>query len=471
MQTNDYDTWAGLGDSNEVITEGVSLLSQWAVNDGLTLKSVTAYRDGETNSRGIDFDGTPAPILDIAAAGNVYNDHQFSEEVQALFDQPRWHGVVGAYFLNAAASGNYDTILGAAGITQGTSGNVDTRSYAIFGDFDFDLSHRWRLSLGGRWTRDEKKGTVFKANYLGLGSPISSVVVSPYQILTNYTNARNFEEFTPRVSLSYALADDVNVYASYGRGFKSGGFDMRGDATATPDTVNGYDPEIVDSYELGLKGLFFDRRLRLSAAAFHSAYDGQQITSQQVNAAGTGVVSFVDNVGSSTIDGAEVELNARFSHAFSIDFDAGYVDAKFKEYLAYAPNPAAPPAFVQQDVASQRQFQNTPKWNGSFAANYLFDLHDAGDIKLRGAMSFRSDTSMFETPVPAIDQKGYQLYDVSLVWTSASQHWRLGLYGRNLGDKRYRTGGYNFPGTLYGDSVIGFYGPPRTVFASLAYRY
>ncbi len=471
VQHNVYDTWSGLGDDNEVITQGVSLLGQWEASDALTFKSITAYRDGQTNSNGIDFDGTPAPILDISARGSVYSDHQFSQEFQALVNQPHWNGVVGVYYLDASASGNYDTILGAANLTQGTSGNVDTRSYAVFGDFDFSLGDRWRLELGGRWTRDEKEGTVFKANYLGLGSPISGRAVSPFQILTNYTNARAFEEFTPHVSLTYALADHVNLYASYGRGFKSGGFDMRGDATATPATVNGYDPEVVDSYELGFKGLFFDDRLRLSAAVFHSAYDGQQITSQQVNAAGTGVVSFVDNVGSSRIDGAELEMHARLSEAFSIDFDLGYIDAAFQSYLAYVPNPSPPPAFIQQDVSSQRQFQNTPRWNGSIAANYRFDLHGAGDLNIRGAMSFRSDTSMFETPVPAIDQAAYQLYDLSAVWTSQSQHWRLGVYGRNLGDERYRTGGYNFPGTLYGDSVIAFYGPPRTVFASLAYRY
>jgi len=471
VQADVYDTWAGLGDGNEVLAQGVSLLSQWTMSDALTLRSITAYREGETNGTGIDFDGTPAPILDISARGAVYTDHQFSQEFQALIDRPHWRGVVGFYYLNASASGNYDTILAAANLTQGTSGNVDTRSYAVFADLDFDLGERFGLSLGGRWTRDEKEGEVFKANYLGLGSPISGVPSAPFQILTNYTNERTFEEFTPHASLTYALMDDVNLYASYGRGFKSGGFDMRGDATATPSTVDGYEPEIVDSYELGIKGLFFDDRLRLAAAVFHTAYDGQQITSQQINAAGTGVVSFVDNVGSSTIDGAELELSTRFTEAFSIDMNVGYVDASFQEYLAFVPNAAPPPAFIQQDVASQRQFQNTPTWSGGVAANYLFDLSSAGELNIRAAVSFRSDTSMFETPVAAIDQEAYQLYDASAVWTSESEHWRLGLYGRNLSDERYRTGGYNFPGTLYGDSVIAFYGPPRTVFASIAYRY
>ncbi|WP_308911899.1 TonB-dependent receptor [Pseudokordiimonas caeni] len=479
VQANKYDTWAGLGDEGEVITQGLSGLVEWTLSDSLTFKSITAYRDGVTHGTGIDFDGTPAPILDISAGGTVYDDHQFSEELQLVIQRDSWSGILGAYYLDALATGQYDTILGigAAAIpgvptphlTQGTSGEVDTKSIALFGDFDFDIGERWNLSLGGRWTRDKKEGTVFKANYLGLGSPISGVNSSILiQTLTDYTRELTFEEFTPRVSLSYALADDMNVYAAYSRGFKSGGFDMRGDATATPATQEGYEPETVDSFEIGLKGNVLDGRLSFAGAIFHTLYDGQQVTSQQVNQAGTGVVSFVDNVGSSTINGAELEATAWFSNAFSVDFALGYVDAEFDEYLAYAPSGGG---YVQVDVADQRQFQNTPEWNGNVALNYMIDMDTRGTLALRGALSFRSSINMFETPVPAIDQPAYELLDASIVWTAANEKWRVGIHGRNLTNERYRTGAYNFPGLAFGDSIIGFYGAPRTIFASIEYRY
>ncbi|MEE2692447.1 MAG: TonB-dependent receptor [Pseudomonadota bacterium] len=466
-----YDTCAGIGDNNEVITQGVSALAEWTVNEQITLKSISAYRDGVTHSKGIDFDNTPAPLLDVAVPESVYADHQFSQELQVLYEGDRLQGVFGAYYLNSSASGAFDTILAAAGLTQGTSGNVDTRSYAIFGDVSIDVIDRVSVSLGGRWTRDEKLGTVFKANYLSIGSPITGVPATPVQILTDYTAKKNFEEFTPRVSISYALADDVNVYAAYSKGFKSGGFDMRGDASATPATQEGYEPETVNSYEIGLKGLFFDRRLQLAGAVFRASYDGQQVTTQQVIPTGTGVVSFVDNVGSSTITGFELEGMARLTDALSLNFGVGYVDAGFDEYLAYIPNAAPPPLFVQEDVSEFRQFQNTPAWNGNVSATYERDLGAAGVLTLIGAMSFRSDVNLFETPIPAIDQPAYQLFDADLVWTSANDHWRVGVHARNLSDERYRTGGYNFPGLVYGDSVIGFYAPPRTVFVSLEARY
>ena len=476
-----YDSWAGVDETNEVLTQGVSLTGEWTISDHLTFKTVTAWRDGETHGEGIDFDGTPAPILDILAPETVYDDDQISQEFQLLFDHERWRGVAGVYYLDAYASGGYDTVLaiGAAAIpgapspslTQGTSGSVDTTSLALFGEVDFDITERWTMTLGGRWTRDEKTGTVFKANYFGIGSPVSGTPNTPFQILTDYTNERSFEEFTPRFGLSYAISDTLNAYLSYGRGFKSGGFDMRGDATATPATAEGYDPETVDSLEVGLKGYLFGDRVRFAAAVFNASYDGQQVTSQQVNAAGTGLVSFIDNVGSSTIRGAELEAQARLGGGFSLDLALGYVDAEFDEYLAYVPNGAPPPAFVLADVSASRQFQNTPDWTGSLALSHHSDDVMNGMLDLRAAFSWRGDSSMFETPAPEIDQEGYSLVDASAVWTSNTGRWRAGLHARNLTDERYRTGGYYFPGLAFGDSVIGFYGPPRTVFASLEYRY
>jgi iron complex outermembrane receptor protein len=331
--------------------------------------------------------------------------------------------------------------------------------------------------VGARWTRDKKDAAVFKANYLGIGSPITGRPVAPVGILTNYTAKETFEEFTPRISATYKLTPDVNAYAAYGRGFKSGGFDMRGDATATPATVNGYDPEIVDSYEAGLKGALFDRRLRFTSAAFYTEYKGQQITTQRLNPAGTGVVSFVDNVGSSTIYGAEFEGQAQLTDRLSANVALGYTKAEFDKFLSFVPNAAPPPAFVLADVADQRQFQNTPKWTGNVSLAYEQPL-PSGSLRLLGSMSFRSDSSMFETPFPQVDQKAYELYDVSLVYTSEDEKFRVGLHGRNLADKRYRTGAYTFafdpaaPSTvIFGDSVIGFYGPPRTVTATLDVRF
>jgi iron complex outermembrane receptor protein len=484
-----YDTLAGIGDDQKVVTQGLSLTAEWQASDLLTLKSITAYRDGYTSGPGIDFDGTPQPFLDVAASGKVYKDHQFSQELQAMIEADKLQGVVGVYYMDATASGAFDTILGRGlvpeaalvpvvsaytALTQLTTGSVDTKSFAIFADMNYDLTEKLKISLGARWTRDKKTGEVFKANYFGtLGSPLLKpyvpVLPAPYnvpQILTDYTNERTFEEFTPRVSVSYKPNDDLNLYAAYGRGFKSGGFDMRGDATATPATKDGYDSEIVDSYEIGLKGAFLDNSLRVNAALFYSDYKGQQVTTQVPKVTPPpGVVSFVDNAGSSRIWGAELEANAVMSRNLSANLTFGYVNAKFNEFLVYD---MATGKMV--DVADSRVFQNTPEFTISASVNGHGEVA-GGWLTVQPAISFRSETNLFEIPIPAIDQGAYALVDLSVTWTSPNEQWRFGVYGRNLLNQEYRTGGYNFPLNAYAQSVIGFYGAPRTVRASVEYRF
>lgn len=473
IPADEYDTFAGAGDRNEVITRGISLTGEWNVGDGLTLKSVTAYRDGQTRGN-IDFDNQAAPILDIPAQ---YDDNQFSQEFQALFESDRWSGVAGVFILDATASGAFDTVVGLAGLTTLTRGSVDTRSWSIYGDFSYDVTDRLAVSLGGRFTHDEKTGTVFRQRYLGIRSPyFGNASATPFlgeAPRTNYTDTREFEEFTPRASISYELTPDVTAYASWGRGFKSGGFDMRGDAVLYPDTVEGYDPETVETVELGLKGRLFDT-FSFATAVFDSAYEDQQITTQYP--AGATVASVVDNVGSSSIRGWEFEGSWRVMDNLVVNGMLSYIDAQFDEFLAYIPTasgnttcPTLPGCIV--DVSAQRDFQNTPEWTGSISGTYTLDFSNGSYVNLTPSAAYRGAYQQFETPAPLLDQESYWLYDAAAVWTSASNRWTVSLVGKNLTDERYKTGGYSFPGALTGDSVIAFYGAPRTVTFSVGVKF
>lgn len=468
-----YDTRAGAGDTNSVETRGVSFTGEWLVNDLMTFKSVTAWRDGSTRGN-IDFDNQPAPILDIPAR---YDDDQFSQEFQLLFDGGRWNGVAGVYYMDATASGAFDTVVGLVNLTTLTSGSVDTESMAVFGDFSFDVTDALSISAGGRWTRDEKTGTVFRQQYLGIRSPAfgNSAAVLLGGPRTNYTATRTFEEFTPRVSASYKFGEDLTAYASWGRGFKSGGFDMRGDAVLYPNTINGYDPETVETIELGLKGALFDRRLSFATAIFDSSYEDQQITTQYP--AGATVASVVDNVGSSSIRGWEFEGRFRVTPSFTLNASLSYIDAQFDEFLAYIPTgplnstcPTLVGCFV--DVSNARDFQNTPEWTGSIGATYNWFLANGGMISFLPSASYRGAYQQFETPAPLLDQlDAYWMFDASVVWTSANDKLTFGVHGKNLSDERYKIGGYSFPGALTGDSLIAFYGAPRTVTATLGLKF
>ncbi len=394
--TDIYDTRGGIGDDNSVETQGVSLLGEWEVSDALTFKSITAYREGETETL-IDFDMSPTPALDVPA---FYEDDQFTQELQLLFDGGRVQGVAGLYYLDGSAAGAFDTILGAANLTIATAGEVTTESFAAFADVSYDVTDAFSLSAGGRWTSDKRAGTVYRQNFTGLRSPLfGNAAAVPGVLRSDYANDRTFEEFTPRVSASFEFSDSLTAYTAYSEGFKSGGFDMRGDVVFTPDTVNGYDPEFVESTEVGLKGSLGNGRFTFNAAVFDADYEGQQITRQEPTS--TGIASFVDNAASSEIKGVELESALRFTDYFSATVGVGYIDAEFNEFRTFT---VASGVAVPVDLSSTAVFQNTPEWNGNLTLTYRQELSGGrGSIVWTGAGSYRSEYSMFELPC-MIDQ-------------------------------------------------------------------
>ncbi len=456
-----YDTRGGVGDLNAVETKGLSLLAEWNISDVLTFKSITAWREGDTNTV-IDFDTGPAPALDVPA---YYDDNQLTQEFQLLYEGERLSAVGGVFYLDGSASGAFDTIVGIANLTIATAGSVDTESYAAFADVSYKLTDTFSASVGGRYTSDDKTGQVYRQNFTGLRSRLfGNPNAIPGLLRTNYRNSRSFSEFTPRVSLTWQPTDDWTWYASWSQGFKSGGFDMRGDAFLFAPTTQGYEPETVESTELGVKTSLLDDRLRLNAAVFRSDYEDQQITSQV--AIGAAIASFVDNAGSSEIQGFELEGAVAFTESLSATFQLGYIDAAFNEFITFDPATG-----TRRNRAAEFDFQNTPEWTAAVALTYRRDFGDRGSLTVIPALSFRDDYQLFEARNPAIDQQNYTLLDLSATWMSASEKLTVGVYGRNLNDERYRIGGYVFPGATFGNVVSGFYGPPRTWTLGLGYKF
>lgn len=490
-----YDTRAGAGDLNFVQTQGMSLQAEWTVNDNLTLKSITAYREGESRTA-IDFDGLPQRDLDVPA---FYNDEQVTQEFQALVDVGNLSGVMGVYYLNASADGAFDTILSSLGLTVFVYGKMNTLSTSAFADFTYDFTDQWSVSLGGRYTEDQKTGTVTRANYLGLGSPRVSNNAAAVQLggfATNFTRQRTDEKFSPRASLNFEPTDNLSLYVSYSQGFKSGGFDPRANFSATnvalqPTVLRGFAPETVDSYEAGLKGTFFDR-LTLRTAYFFAKYDDQQVTVQQgadTNADGINdtFVSTVLNAASAEYQGVEIEGTLDIVDSLRASFSLGYIDATINEVLSAGVN-------VQTDANPLNNFvaQNTPEWTGQLGLTYTADLGDAGSLRVTGSGSYRSEYYIFsglynqgfaagaspQYPAggPKLDADSVTLLDLSAVWTSSNGHLNVGLHGKNLSDERYRTALYNFaypPASFLGNdsSYTAFYGPPRTVTLSLGVKF
>ncbi len=490
---NVYDTRAGLNNPTQSVkAKGVSLLGEWEVNDAIMFRNIIAKRDDE-NWSPIDFDSLPSADLDVPV---VYKNDQFSEELQLLFSGDRWNGVAGFYYLDANASNEFDVILGNLGNLIGlpglnayTYGDVNTKTWSLFTDVTYDWTDTISVSVGGRYTEDKRSSTVLRQTKIFGTSPVFGGAAVPIATTSNFVGSKTFTNFSPRVSISWHPDENQNLYFSYSEGFKGGSFDPRGLTTAAPD-INGdgvvsqqeifdfmmFQPEEVNSYEIGLKSTLLGGRMTSSLAVFFADYKDVQIPgSIGFDSTGDGnndtFIGITSNAADASISGVEWEGMAILAEdlgsvgsSLNLRWAIGYIDAKFNEFID---------AFGK-DVANERVFQNTPKWTASGTLSYampanLFDMN--GELSFITTLSYRDDTSQFESPNPFLDQKAYTLWDLSLVWTDNAGQWQVGLHGKNLTDEEYKVAGYFFPTLGLEGSVTAFYGNPRQISAVVQYNW
>ena len=493
--SNVYDTEAGLNNPKQSVkATGYSLMAQWNASDLLTVKNFLAYRDDKTWTP-IDFDSLPVADLDVPAK---YKNNQFSEELQFLFTGNNWNGLAGFYYLDADASTAFDVILAQLGsilspplpgFNAFTAGDVNTKTWSLFADFTYDFSDQWSLSLGGRYTSDKRTSDVLRQNKLGGTSPIFGGDAFPIGTTSDFHGSEKFTKFTPRISLDWTPNDDNLVYVSYAEGFKGGGFDPRGQSSLAPDLDGDgvvsedevfefmkFDPETVKTWEFGWKATALQGRMTSKLAVFFSKYTDVQVPgSIGFDTDGDGIndtfVGVTSNAGKANINGVEWEGQAiladdvgRNGSQMRLGWAVGYIDADYKEYIDAFGN----------DVADERVFQNTPKWTatGTFTYEVPVNLFKTpGLFSVITAISYRDDTSQFETPTPLLDQPSYTLWDLSLIWSQDNGHWSAGIHGKNLGDKKYKVAGYFFPNLGLENNITAFYGNPRQVWGTVQYNW
>ena len=494
-----FDTRAGLSAVEQrVEAYGGSLVAEWDLNDAWTIKNIIAYREDESTSP-IDFDSLPEADVDVPA---IYENDQFSEELQFLYSGDRLNGLVGFYYLDANASTVFDVllantgaILGLPGLNAQTFGDVGTETWSIFGDFTYDITDQLSVSLGGRYTEDTRKSIVQRRTYIGGFSEFFGGSGIPIATTSNFDGEATFDDFSPRVSLSYKVTPDSNVYATYSQGFKGGSFDPRGQTTAAPDlnqdgtvsadeiyTFMQFDPEEVDSYEVGYKASQFDGRINYSLAGFYSDYKDVQVPgSIGVDTDGDGVndsfSGVTTNAGAATIWGVEFEGTAtvaedmaRAGDLLNLGWSLGYLDAQYDEFIDAFGN----------DVSGQRVIQNTPDWTANGRVSYETPFA-GGSLLLNTQLSYRGESSQFEVPNPFLDQEAFTLWDASIRWETEDGRWGFSLTGKNLTDEEYIVAGYNFvtinpngtftPTLGLEGTLTAFYGDPRTVTAGIDYKF
>ena len=494
---NVYDTEAGLDDPKEnVKSGGISMSVTADLTDHITFRSISAYRK-DVSYTPIDFDSLPAVDVDVPA---VYRNNQTSQEFQLLYKSDKLNGIVGFYHLAAEASTGFDVLLYTTlpGLDAYTAGDVHTNTNSFFGDFTYDFTDQLSLSVGGRYTWDQRQSHIFKANYLGgVTSEFGGTPTPLGAPSTNFDGTANFKKFTPRASLSYKITPDQMIYASYSVGFKGGGFDPRGSGTSAPDTngdgVRSYQeiynyllfkPETVKSYEIGWKGAALDHRFTYAIDGFYADYTDVQIPGS-VGCVIGGVQSFcgiTTNAAKANMWGTEVEANAILVRGFAgagsniyLNGTLGYIDPKYKTFIGP----------TGTDVADARDFQNTPHWTTSGTLGTGLPV-ESGTLTASTTVSYRSLTHQFEYASPFLDQKGYTLLDANVVYSFG--RYSIGLHGKNLTNVHYKTGGYQYiaagvdgtpiltngkyTSTLGKEGIAtAFYGNPRQILATFTAKF
>ncbi|HJU39121.1 MAG TPA: TonB-dependent receptor, partial [Tahibacter sp.] len=422
---SDYDVQNGMPNVNETEMRGESLVMNFLPGGDFSFKSVTAYRKSDTATN-IDFDTLQAKITDVRA---YYDDNQFSQELQMNYDGGgAFHAVGGIYYFRGEASGIIlNNFLNASFGT--TTGTVETDSIAAYADGTYQFNEKFSLSAGIRYTSEDKNADVLNRAFS------DATFTTPVATTADFNDELSTSNFSPRFSLDYHLTPDALLYASASRGFKSGGFNIRANVAAAPDSAKPFKDEQVDAFEIGNKLALFDGRFFINTALFYNKYRDIQLsvfTSYTLPNGTQGFFGDFTNAGRAHVSGAEVEFAWKPDEHWTVNGNVAFLDTKYDEYLDRG-----------VDIADRQRFTNAPAFQGGLNVEYTTPV-GAGSVT--GRVGYRYQTKVVPTTdlSTAIAQDKYGLLDATLIWETGTP-WSFALRGTNLTDRSYRTTGYNIP--------------------------
>ncbi|NIM69808.1 MAG: TonB-dependent receptor [Xanthomonadales bacterium] len=322
--------------------------------------------------------------------------------------------------------------------------NQTSESKALFFEGDYRFNEAWTLTVGGRWTDDDKTTDQFNE-----GNPFT----------TTASAKESWSEFTPKVALKWDFQDDAMLYALYSRGYRAGGFNGRVDSVETATIP--YDPETVDNYELGYKSRHMDGRLQFNATLFYMDYkDKQEEIQQPSETSGTGQVTRVVNASNATISGAELELMYLFESGLTMRANLGLLDAEYDDFLVDVGTPDNP---VFADFSSL-DFRRAPEVTASVSGEYEVDL-EKGSLLLHAGARYMSSHEVDFANKPELSNGSSTVVDASISYFV--NNWYLSAFGRNLTDDDSYALGFDVAG-LWSYAAVR---PPRTYGFEVGYSW
>ena len=454
-QTGNIDTTYASGPNfAKFDSAGIGATLSYNLNDNITLKSISAYRDILWNI-GINLDGSPANGMFLNVTDRQHQQ-QYSEELQAIGTafSGKLNWVAGLYYFHEEGYVHdwvpFDGSLLA--VDDLGLNDLNTDNYAAYVHADYKVTDKLGITLGARYSIDHKEFLGGQQDYNGLSykasgcyppggsanallSPFIPVGVTcqealgfsvpgqPLRYFPTGWNKRNFYEFTPTASAQYHWTDDFMTYFTWSKGFKSGGWTTRLSSPIASGTQAQFGPEKAETYEGGIKSEWLDHRLRVNLAGFFTDYNQIQLNQQ------VGASPVLKNLGTAEIYGAELETQADLGRGFLLNANLGYIHAR---YTALDPS-------VGTAVTLNSRLPKTPELKININPQYNVDLGNGRALQAQVSYTYVSSLFNDSLNTPLLKRPAVSTFDASVMYSFADDKYAITVGGTTITDERYVT--------------------------------
>ncbi|MDR7101677.1 TonB-dependent receptor [Croceicoccus sp. BE223] len=425
-------------------THSITANGRYEFADGHEFHAVFNYRDTRENAIQ-EFDGVEARLFDTIRPQDI---DQMSAELRYQGDLGPAKVVAGVYYFDSNYNINQQTFF-FGGEVGGTDYQQSAKSYAAFAQVDWEVVSDLVVTLGGRYLVDKKTA----CGGLGQGPRDNRTYLVSYGDCSeerrndpSFSNAipgggtatgrETWKKFTPKIGVSYDFGDQL-VYASYSEGFRSGGFNGRGNDVLT---LGPYDPEAVENWEVGFKSEWLDNRLIVNGSFFNTKYKDKQEDVVFPDPRGA-TVTIVQNAGRATLRGFELESRLMPVEGLTFGLAIGHLDAKYDEWFDQAPLLSGPNAGQLAPIdKSDFELRRTPDWTVQADVNYEYMLDNGNSLIFAADYSWKDDyyivanTLNTHTNLPGGRNPGlidsYGLLNGSVSYKA--ENFKVSVFGRNL---------------------------------------
>lgn len=394
---------------------GLSAKFNWKLNAG-DITAISAYRSSSSSE---DYSGVGANFsLLTTGSQSITRDADdiktWSQELR--YSSPKWTSgdfVTGIYYMSE--NGNRQLATRGLSAKTGTltsstlaTQQVDTSSYAAFADGVLHLPLTVDLTAGVRYTHDEKKANLTRADY-----------VRPATSFISNGNRANWSELTPRMVLSWQPQTNLLLYTSTTRGFTAGGFN--GDASTAGIFQKSFEPEKVTNMEAGFKSQWLSNRLRVNASLYKMKYSDKQ---ELVNNSLTGILSII-NAGQATVKGGELELTYKPARWLELSGGYSHIHGVYDRFevgtINYTGNPMS----------------SAPRNQYSAAVNLNVPLGDIGVLSAAANYAWRDTYNTGAANDPNLQIPSYGLTNMNVSYESPDRTWKVTAWVKNANNTRY----------------------------------